>query len=116
MVFIQIRNEGAEEFLKLLKEWEKLCKQFAVKSVEGLHGLRKNNCRVTRSRGSPADVADTPKDEHEVSSLVDICYGDPNEIGKPGLHFKVPIYFHHHCSLLLFYNAGSSLFSYVYTY
>ncbi|KAL3742836.1 hypothetical protein ACJRO7_018185 [Eucalyptus globulus] len=69
----QIRNEGAEEFLKLLKEWEKLCKQFAVKSVEGLHGLRKNNCRVTRSRGSPADVADTPKDEHEVSSLVDIC-------------------------------------------
>lgn len=85
----KIRNEGAEEFLKLLKEWEKLCKQFAVKSVEGLHGLRKNNCRVTRSRGSPADVADTPKDEHEVSSLVDICYGDPNKIGKPGLHFKV---------------------------
>ncbi|XP_030453904.2 DNA (cytosine-5)-methyltransferase CMT2 isoform X2 [Syzygium oleosum] len=85
----QIRNEGAEEFLKLLKEWEKLCKQFAMNSVEGMHGLRENNCRVTRSHGSPADVADTPKDEYEVSSLVDICYGDPNQIGKPGLHFKV---------------------------
>ncbi|KAF8033526.1 hypothetical protein BT93_D2197 [Corymbia citriodora subsp. variegata] len=85
----QIRNEGAEEFLKLLKEWEKLCKQFAVNSVEGMHGLRENNCRVTRSHGSPADVADSPKDEYEVSSLVNICYGDPNEIGKPGLHFKV---------------------------
>ncbi|XP_030535460.1 DNA (cytosine-5)-methyltransferase CMT2-like isoform X2 [Rhodamnia argentea] len=84
-----IRNEGAAEFLKLLKEWEKLCKKFAVNSVDGMHGLRENNCRVTRCHGSPADVADTPKDEYEVSSLVNICYGDPNEIGKPGLHFKV---------------------------
>lgn len=27
--------------------------------------------------------------EYEVSSLVDICYGDPSERGKHGLHFKV---------------------------
>lgn len=28
-------------------------------------------------------------EEYEVDYLVDICYGDPSEEGKRGLHFKV---------------------------
>lgn len=27
--------------------------------------------------------------EYEVLKLVDICYGDPNDEGKSGLHFQV---------------------------
>lgn len=30
-----------------------------------------------------------PTSEYEVSSLVDICYGDPTETGKRGLKFMV---------------------------
>lgn len=30
-----------------------------------------------------------PDEEFEVSRLVDVCHGDPNETGKSGLHFKV---------------------------
>lgn len=41
----------------------------------------------------PLDVSQSDKEEstgeYEVSHLVDICYGDPDERGKRGLHFKV---------------------------
>lgn len=35
------------------------------------------------------DADEIPTDEYEVSRLVDICFGDPNETGKRGLNFKV---------------------------
>ncbi|PON41822.1 C-5 cytosine methyltransferase [Parasponia andersonii] len=77
-----VRNESAEDFLELLKEWEKLCKRYRS-SIERRH--------PSRSKVSIAAENDTEilTDEYEVSSLVDICYGDPNNTGKRGLKFKV---------------------------
>ncbi|KAH9753141.1 DNA (cytosine-5)-methyltransferase CMT2 [Citrus sinensis] len=87
----QVRNEAAEDFLELVKEWQKLCKRFAVNIVERENKQRSivNSPRVTRnSVNSPRDV-DIPPGEYEVARIVDICYGDPNESGKRGLNFKV---------------------------
>ncbi|XP_062073414.1 DNA (cytosine-5)-methyltransferase CMT2 [Humulus lupulus] len=78
-----VRNEAAEDFLDLLREWEKLCKRYRSSSVE--------RTRPSRSKASTAveDDHENSTEEFEVSSLVDICYGDPNNTGKRGLNFKV---------------------------
>ncbi|KAH9612714.1 hypothetical protein KSS87_000484 [Heliosperma pusillum] len=90
----QIRNEPAEDFLHLLKEWDKLCKRYVgeagnktrsssrtqIQSKSKLQSQRSNDSRSKKKNSS---------DEHEVASLVDICYGDPNGNGDSGLHFKV---------------------------
>ncbi|XP_057997025.1 DNA (cytosine-5)-methyltransferase CMT2 isoform X3 [Hevea brasiliensis] len=86
-----VRNEAAEDFLELLKEWEKLCKKYVVKDVEGIYRLRSMTSTIANeneNKSSPKDD-DIPPGEYEVSRLVDICYGDPNETGKRGLKFKV---------------------------
>ncbi|KAL5724632.1 DNA (cytosine-5-)-methyltransferase [Ranunculus cassubicifolius] len=83
----QIRNESADDFLDLLKEWEKLCKKHGVGTAVK---TPKSKVRV----GGEVDTKvyshdEIPSGEYEVSSIVDICYGDPSEIGKRGLRFKV---------------------------
>ncbi|XP_022866302.1 DNA (cytosine-5)-methyltransferase CMT2-like, partial [Olea europaea var. sylvestris] len=80
----QIRNESAEDFLDLLKEWDRLYKKYV-------------NCEVrelkSRVREVDEDInlkADGKRNrEYEVDKLVAICYGDPTETGKRGLKFKV---------------------------
>lgn len=78
-----VRNESAEDFLDLLKQWENLCKTY-ICDIE-----RTVKCALEE----PLDVSQSDKEEstgeYEVSHLVDICYGDPDERGKRGLHFKV---------------------------
>ncbi|CAK9172482.1 unnamed protein product [Ilex paraguariensis] len=84
----QIRNEPAEDFLDLLKEWDKLCKKYGARIVE----TQKPNFRVTRGADKDAHSKsenEIPRGEYEVASFVDICYGDPNETGKRGLNFQV---------------------------
>lgn len=85
---VQIRNEPAEEFLGLLKEWDKLCKRYvddtgnktSPRIQRQLQSQRSSNSRTKNKKSS---------DEYEVASLVDICYADPNDSGKDGLHFQV---------------------------
>nr|XP_011465070.1 PREDICTED: DNA (cytosine-5)-methyltransferase CMT2 isoform X1 [Fragaria vesca subsp. vesca] len=81
-----VRNEAAEDFLELLKEWEKLCKQYEVDNAE----------TTTRSRSETPETSRVPKHddeittgEFEVSRIIDICYGDPNKSGKRGVNFKL---------------------------
>ncbi|XP_022949032.1 putative DNA (cytosine-5)-methyltransferase CMT1 isoform X2 [Cucurbita moschata] len=80
-----VRNETADDFLGLLREWEKLCKRYKVNDEE--------KTRPSRSKVSDDNLKSTkeklPTSEYEVSSLVDICYGDPTETGKRGLKFMV---------------------------
>ncbi|XP_040954378.1 LOW QUALITY PROTEIN: DNA (cytosine-5)-methyltransferase CMT2-like [Gossypium hirsutum] len=83
-----VRNEAADDFLQLLKEWEKLCKQYRVKNLERTYPSRSRISETVWKNASSAKDSDTP-DEHEVSSLVDICYGDPCDTGNRGLKFKV---------------------------
>ncbi|WVZ24126.1 hypothetical protein V8G54_002670 [Vigna mungo] len=79
-----VRNESAEDFLELLKEWEKLCKRYNATVAE-----RKLPCRSNYSETKKQEVHDVSDDEFEVSKLVDICFGDPKETGNRGLYFKV---------------------------
>ncbi|XP_059441430.1 DNA (cytosine-5)-methyltransferase CMT2 isoform X2 [Corylus avellana] len=84
-----VRNETAEDFLKLLKEWEKLCKRYKVNDLGRTRQSRAKSLRAARCNGSSLNDDEVPTGEYEVSRLVDICYGDPNKIGKHGLNFKV---------------------------
>lgn len=77
-----MRNEPAEDFLMLLKEWEKLCKKYAFDDAQ------KSNC-LRSAVSASAHSSDTDSEELEVERLVDICYGDPCETGKHDLYFKV---------------------------
>ncbi|XP_028078261.1 DNA (cytosine-5)-methyltransferase 1-like [Camellia sinensis] len=84
----EVRNEAAEDFLSLLKEWEKLCKEF---QLLGSHQSEDSNSEQN-SLDSDDDVDDgstVPSGEFEVGKLLAICYGDPNSVNKHGLHFKV---------------------------
>ncbi|WOK92714.1 DNA (cytosine-5)-methyltransferase 1-like [Canna indica] len=84
----QVRNENADDFCSLLKEWEKLCKRYCgniSKQKDSYSEVSKVKALV-RNAGSHSK---TRKGEYEVSKLVDICYGDPSNVGKPGLRFKV---------------------------
>ncbi|MCL7030728.1 hypothetical protein MKW94_010531 [Papaver nudicaule] len=86
----EVRNEKAEDFLQLLKEWEKLCGSFS------LLGTEFSKTKMTVESGEDC-VADDPQrcppddqGEYEVEKIIDICYGDPNWTGKPKeLYYKV---------------------------
>ncbi|KAM3314084.1 hypothetical protein ACQJBY_033133 [Aegilops geniculata] len=80
----RVRNETTDDFLELLKEWQKLCKQY-VKESE----VKDNADAITEfGNGTPDDSA-VPPEELEVWKLVDICFGDPNNVRKRCLYFKV---------------------------
>ncbi|KAL3500066.1 hypothetical protein ACH5RR_039159, partial [Cinchona calisaya] len=85
----QVRNESAEDFLELLKRWKKLCECYVFADLKNPHEHSPDNL----SKGESSEISEladnVPAGEFEVSCLVDICYGDPNETGKRGLHFKV---------------------------
>uniref|UniRef100_A0A2N9FEZ0 Cytosine-specific methyltransferase n=1 Tax=Fagus sylvatica TaxID=28930 RepID=A0A2N9FEZ0_FAGSY len=84
-----VRNETAENFLELLKEWEKLCKHYKVSDVGTTHQSRAKTLRSHKCDEKSVSDDEVPSGEFEVSRLVDICYGEPNKKGKRGLHFKV---------------------------
>ncbi|KAE9607860.1 putative DNA (cytosine-5-)-methyltransferase [Lupinus albus] len=85
-----VRNESAEDFLELLKEWEKLCKRYKVSDAERKLSLRKRkSLEVGKEQVNSQGHNDISDDELEVSKFVDICYGDPNETRKRGLYLKV---------------------------
>ncbi|KAL6955719.1 DNA (cytosine-5-)-methyltransferase [Sarracenia purpurea var. burkii] len=84
----QVRNETADDFLELLKGWEKLCQWYVFNNLDQTQKSRAENTRkVKSSSNSPSDV-EIPAGEYEVLHLVDICYGDPSKMGKRGLKFK----------------------------
>ncbi|XP_059646442.1 putative DNA (cytosine-5)-methyltransferase CMT1 [Cornus florida] len=77
----EVRNEAAEDFLHLLKDWEKLCQEFPVDF--------KQDSLDSDEDDDAADALKVPHGEFEVRKLVAICYGDPNNVSKRGLYFKV---------------------------
>ncbi|KAF4401783.1 hypothetical protein G4B88_000831 [Cannabis sativa] len=78
-----VRNEAAEDFLDLLREWDKLCKRYRSHNVGRTHSSR------SKASTEVEDDHESSTEEFEVSNFVDICYGDPNKTGKRGLNFKV---------------------------
>lgn len=86
---VQIRNETAEDFLDLLKEWDKLCKRYTVNDVRYTPDSKSRVLRSSDRDGYSVTNKKIPSEEFEVASLVDICYDEVNDTGKRGLKFKV---------------------------
>ncbi|RZC69528.1 hypothetical protein C5167_032645 [Papaver somniferum] len=81
----KIRNESAADYLDLLKEWEKLCKLYRIDCAEISPSSNSRTSRIKTRSNADNEIS---SDEFEVSELLDICYGDPNETGKRELTFK----------------------------
>lgn len=87
-----MRNEPAEDFLSLLKEWAKLHEEFVLKASEKIDS---NVDADENVKDEPEDIKDEAADdssdseEFEVEKLLAVCYGDPNSDNKPGVYFKV---------------------------
>lgn len=84
----QVRNEPAEDFLNLIKSWAKLCEEFALLGSERLDSdpdmdEDENEAVRKEESGNQSD-----SEEFEVEKLLAVCYGDPNDVKKPGLYFK----------------------------
>lgn len=94
-----MRNESAEDFLLLLKEWEQLCASCSLlKSNTPTHPLLKVGDANVEDDDEGADDDDGGSGDEdegeifEVEEILEVCYGDPKEIKKPGLYFKVFVY------------------------
>lgn len=91
----QVRNEYASDFLLLLKEWEQLCVSCSlVKSSVPPHPHLKVTDDVEKEENDDEDEDEESGDDQgvevfEVEELLEVCYGDPKEMNKPGLYFKV---------------------------
>ncbi|KAF5193551.1 Cytosine-specific methyltransferase [Thalictrum thalictroides] len=83
----EVRNEDAESFLSLLKEWRKLCQKFSLLDTKY---SRTKSSDIMDNEGVKCEYGPKPTSgEFEVGKMVGICYGDPNKLNKIGLHFKV---------------------------
>ena len=88
ILVLQIRNESAEDFRDLIKEWDKLCKQYMVEEEQ----TQSNDFTFAGSADDaiPATAnKNVAEDEYEVERLVDICYSDLDGTSERGLKFKV---------------------------
>nr|GEZ14099.1 DNA (cytosine-5)-methyltransferase CMT2 isoform X3 [Tanacetum cinerariifolium] len=85
----EVRHTTAEDFLELLKEWEKLCKKYVLSDPDRILETSSGGTKESVANELSLTDADVDSGEFEVSSLVDICYGDPSQTGEYGLKFKV---------------------------
>ncbi|KAM6570863.1 putative DNA (cytosine-5)-methyltransferase CMT1 [Cannabis sativa] len=91
----EVRNEAAEDFLSLLKDWEKLCMDFKLlgphQSQDQDACLESVEVELDKNEDNTSDSEDTSlsSEEFEVQELLAICHGDPNKLGSKGLYFKV---------------------------
>ncbi|KAJ6702636.1 CYTOSINE-SPECIFIC METHYLTRANSFERASE [Salix koriyanagi] len=91
----QVRNESAEDFLMLLKEWEKLCIRFSLVKNDDPE-KQQPYCFDMDDEDEDDDGGDDDSGDEddsevfEVEKILEVCYGDPKEIGgQRDLYFKV---------------------------
>ncbi|BAU02932.1 hypothetical protein VIGAN_11252900 [Vigna angularis var. angularis] len=89
----EVRNESAECFLSLLKEWQKLCSYFDLVENKVSHEKYVNLFSEVEEDDDEEIKEDGTDDEHgeifEVYEIFAVCYGDPNKKKEQGLYFKV---------------------------
>ncbi|KAM0058993.1 putative DNA (cytosine-5-)-methyltransferase [Helianthus debilis subsp. tardiflorus] len=86
----EVRNETADDFLLLLKEWEKLCQSFSLVAGGDPMSVEKEETENAEDDGDDEDDDDDLGEEvFEVEKILSICYGDPKEIKKRGLYLKI---------------------------
>ncbi|KAI5321117.1 hypothetical protein L3X38_030188 [Prunus dulcis] len=91
----EVRNESAEDFLSLLKEWRKLCFYFNLVETKDSENDQfdffetEDEEEEEEDGDSGNDENDSDDPEFEVDYVLEVCYGDPNKIKKRGLYFKI---------------------------
>ncbi|CAI9761350.1 unnamed protein product [Fraxinus pennsylvanica] len=90
----EVRNESAEDFLSLLKEWEKLCTTHLSPNSETADGNPESREEEDDDDDEKNEEDDDEKNEEdsevfEVEEILSISYGDPNDNGKSEMHFKI---------------------------
>ncbi|KAL2901255.1 hypothetical protein RDABS01_026337 [Bienertia sinuspersici] len=85
---IQVKNETADDFLELLKHWDSMCKQFVLENTHKPFHSPQKVPDFGKACSESQEESDSATDEIEVSSLVDICYGEVDGSEKRGLKFK----------------------------
>jgi len=86
-----VRNESADDFLVLLKEWSKLCASYSLIKSEKTHKVIDAMVEEEGDDdGEDEEEVDANDGEvFEVEEVIGVCYGDPKGNRKTGLHFKV---------------------------
>ncbi|CAE5963589.1 unnamed protein product [Arabidopsis arenosa] len=87
-----VRNMSAEDFLFLLKEWEKLCIHFSLRNCP--HSEEYENLHGMTNVEDNEDVSEESDDEDDgevftVEKIVGISFGVPKKLEKRGLYMKV---------------------------
>nr|AQM49845.1 chromomethylase 3 [Boechera holboellii] len=88
----QVRNLSAEDFLLLLKEWEKLCIHFSLRKCpnsEEHNNLYGMTIVEDNEDGSKESDNEDDGEVFTVEKIVGISFGDPKMIKKRGLYLKV---------------------------
>lgn len=87
-----MRNETAEDFLSLLKEWEKLCALYSLigsNDSEQQHIYPKSTTDEGDSGTEANDDDELDPEEFEVEQILSVRYCEPKESEKSGLQLKV---------------------------
>ncbi|CAA0842520.1 DNA (cytosine-5)-methyltransferase CMT3 [Striga hermonthica] len=85
----EVRNESAEDFLALLKEWEKLCDKYVSTGNNDLNGDDENSNVEKVGEDDDDDGGDDDSEVYEVEKILAICYGTPGNQQKRQLYFKI---------------------------
>ncbi|KAH9321354.1 hypothetical protein KI387_015993, partial [Taxus chinensis] len=90
----EVRNESAEHFLELLKEWQKLCLKYCEpkdqKPIGRSGGRMPLKPKETKKEESDDDSeSEIQEGEFEVEYILDIRHIDPTKDNESGLEFKV---------------------------
>lgn len=88
----KVRNEAADDFLSVLKEWAKLCQYLSIYDTNKVPEQSLNFMSEEEEEEEDKendDDSNVPNEEFEVERLTAVCYGDPNKTKKPGVYFKV---------------------------
>ncbi|CAL9237888.1 unnamed protein product, partial [Arabidopsis halleri] len=95
----KVINESAEDFLRLLKEWRRLCQKFSLtpktEPLELDSDSEDDNESENNVEGESGGY-EMSSDEFEVGEVLSICYGDPKKanasakkVNPSALYFKV---------------------------
>lgn len=89
--FLQVRNETAEDFLSLLKEWERLCQSYSLIGGGDPMDVVKDETENAEDDDDEEDDGDDDLggEVFEVDKILSICFGDPKSINQRGLYLKV---------------------------
>ncbi|KAK2968575.1 hypothetical protein RJ640_006766, partial [Escallonia rubra] len=85
----QVRNECAEDFLMLLKEWQKLCATFVKLGYGDSAIMQEDEADEESSVDDDDDAGEDEGEVYEVEKVLSICYGDPKKIKEGGLYLKI---------------------------